>query len=190
MQKLKKDAAPGGGPAAAPSAQAKALGILGDAVLLSLAGVVGFSGYYTWAYKDTAELEKMLHDAAQPPAPAPPPPSSPPTKPSGPPSPPSAPAGTAAASTSSTGGAPEGASAGPGPLTTAWCFAMSRYLAARMAIEQQVHSYTAPTYHKLLPDMAPELKGRCVRTAHTVRMRACVRARAIARGRPGQRAKL
>jgi hypothetical protein len=37
---------------------------------------------------------------------------------------------------------------------------MDRYLRARKYVEKSIKDYRDPTYHKLLPDMAPELRGR------------------------------
>jgi len=41
-----------------------------------------------------------------------------------------------------------------------WVDAMEYYLKWRKSFETTVKDYTDPTYHKLLPDMAPELRGR------------------------------
>eukprot|EP00983_Pelagomonas_calceolata_P082909 1156043-Pelagomonas_calceolata.AAC.7 len=135
----------------APGPVGRVLGVLGDAIMLSLAGVVGFSGYYSLAYRDTKELEKMVKETCSA------------NSSSASSEPPSTP------STGSEGAARESAASAEGPgvldqartqATSMWCLAMRNYLNARKAIEEYVESYTAPTYHKLLPDMAPELRGR------------------------------
>lgn len=42
----------------------------------------------------------------------------------------------------------------------AWCWAMEQYLKFRRPLERKIKEYTDPTFDKLLPDMAPELRGR------------------------------
>jgi hypothetical protein len=75
---------------------------------------------------------------------------------------PAAPAPTPIAATKGSPAAESGPAAPPAfpPATRLWCWAVAEYISWRRAIEKYVRDYTDPTYHKLLPDMAPELKGR------------------------------
>lgn len=45
-------------------------------------------------------------------------------------------------------------------VARAWCTCMDYYIDLRKKAEAIVRTYSDPTYDKLLPDMAPELKGR------------------------------
>lgn len=108
-------------------------GAIGSAIKLSLAGTALFAGYYTYAYRDVGELEDSLKKS----------------RPGGD----SKPSGSGGDAAAPSGGLPE-------PIAGLWASALERYIAVRKAVEQQVKQYTDPTYHKLLPDMAPELRGR------------------------------
>ncbi len=171
MQKLRKvaeqqEAAQHGHEAPGPIG--RVLGVLGDATMLTLAGIVGFSGYYSLAYRDTRELEAMVNETCAANSAALSSPSGGSGKPSFPSPPP--PSSSSSSSSSSSGGSTAAdASTVDGSnlleqaraqATGLWCSAIRKYLRMRKAVEEQVESYTAPTYHKLLPDMAPELRGR------------------------------
>ena len=45
-------------------------------------------------------------------------------------------------------------------LSGMWVRGLARYLEIRKGAELKMKEFTDPTYHRLLPDMAPELKGR------------------------------
>jgi len=131
-----------------------ALGVLADAIGLSVVGAVCFTGYASLAYESPEELQKAVDkakaslEAAEPPPPPPPPA---PSAPGAPPPPPTF------ASSAPPKPAVEPASF---PLATkAWVWCAEQYVGTRGAIERQIKSYTDPTYHKLLPDLAPQLRG-------------------------------
>lgn len=167
LQKLRKIAAEQQMAAAPepPSTASRVMGVFKDASMLALAGVAGFSGYYTLAYRDTKELEKMVRETSAANSAVLQGSSSSETSSSDKPSPPPGGSSTTASSSGSPGA--EASEGGPSALelvqaqaSGAWCMALRKYLRARKAIEEQIELYTSPTYHKLLPDMAPELRGR------------------------------
>lgn len=145
MQKLQAKAAHHD--EAPPTILHRIFGALADTAIISLGGMLLFSGYYTVAYRDINDLEKALYDAKQslkataPPAP-----------------PPDAAPGPGAAPVAA---APAGVQpAAIWPLTAAWVAVMDRYLGVRRYVERAVKEYQDPTYDKLLPDLAPELRGK------------------------------
>ncbi len=165
-----------------PSALTRMFGVVLDSAMLAAVGALAFAGYYTYAYPSTSELEAELADARRSLGDEVVPASSllPPLPPTGtaqgalPPPPP------LPASALLTGGnKPPAASAEPQPapsfppLTRAWCEAMERYLRLRKYVEKSIQDYRDPTYHKLLPDMAPELRGRCAQGVQLVAACAC-----------------
>jgi len=118
-------------------------GILVDALGITLAGIIIFAAYYTVAYPETSELDAALSDANTSLVLAEPSPDS----------------VVASRALESRKGPPLEPASYP-IVTRAWVMVMEKYLRTRKYFEKQVKDYRDPTYHKLLPDMAPELRGR------------------------------